>query len=114
MPPADGPLVAIQRVTTMPTIWGCLEKIEQHAAQVPCIQIRTVLAGGIAIRTRPVVTGSTLIARGTERIPLSSLRAGDFIEVTYHGGSGRLEAETIYARPDHAMPANGKESPEGR
>ncbi len=111
MSAAYGPFIAIQRVRTMPTIWGCIEKIDDQHVQPPCIQIRTVLAGGIAIRTRPVVTRSTLIARGTERVTLSSLREGDFIEVTYHGGSGRLEADTIYARPDGILPVKEENEP---
>ena len=63
--------------------------------------MKTLLPGGAAIRTHIVVGDQTLIARGVERVDLSNLRKGDFLEVTYHGGqSGFMEAETIYVCSD--------------
>lgn len=85
----------------MPTIWGCLEHVEESPQGPRWIQVRIMLAGGTPIRTRAFVREHVLIARGTERIPLSHLRQGELVEVTYrHGTGGLLEAETIYVRPD--------------
>lgn len=69
--------------------------------------MRTVLPGGTALRIHTLVADDTLIARGTERVDFSSLREGEFVEVTYHRGrSGFMEAETIYVRADEVSVAS--------
>ncbi|HSL05750.1 MAG TPA: hypothetical protein VK901_19695 [Nitrospiraceae bacterium] len=85
----------------MPTIWGYLENVETAPARSPYIQMRTVLPGGIVIRVRAKIGAQTLINRGTESVDVSGLREGEFVEVSYrHGSEGRLDAETIYVRPE--------------
>jgi hypothetical protein len=90
----------------MPTIWGDLDRVNKDLHGVRWIQVRTVLPGGAAIRTHALVGDQTLIARGDDRVDLSSLREGEFVEVTYHHGqSGFMEAEIIYVRPDQVAMA---------
>jgi hypothetical protein len=76
----------------MPTIRGSLEKIDKDFPGGRWIQVRTVCPGGVAIRTRTFVGGGTLITRGVERVDISSLREGEFVEVAYRRGhSGFME-----------------------
>ena len=90
----------------MPTIWGCLEQIDKDLPDSRWIQVRTVLPGGVAIRTRALVGERTLIARGIERVDFSNLREGEFVEVAYHRGhSASMEAERIYVHPNHLAAA---------
>lgn len=90
----------------MPTIRGCLERIEKDLPDSRWIQVRTVLPGHVAIRTRTFVGEQTIIARGVKRVALSSLREGEFVEVTFHPRhSGFMEAETIYVQPDRVLAA---------
>lgn len=85
----------------MPTIWGWLDRIEDDLHDTRWVQMRTILPGGTAIRIRVLVGGRTIVARGIERIDLSTLCAGEFVEVTYqHGHAGFMEAETIYVQPE--------------
>jgi hypothetical protein len=85
----------------MPTIWGDLDGVNKDRCGTWWVQVRTVLPGGTAIRVRASVGNQTLIARGIERVDVSNLREGEFVEVTYYRGqSGVLEAETISVRPD--------------
>ena len=86
----------------MPTIWGSIETIDDGAKGPRRIQIKTMVsfAQGCVMRVRAIVRTQTLIARGIQRVDLSNLRAGEFVELSYHDTSGRLEAETIYVRPD--------------
>jgi hypothetical protein len=90
----------------IPTIRGCLERIDEDLPDSRWIQVRTVLPGHVAIRTRTFVGEQTIIARGIERVALSSLREREFVEVTFHHGrSGFMEAETIYVQPDRILSA---------
>lgn len=90
----------------MPTIWGCLERIDKDLPDSRWIQVRTVLPGGVAIRTRTFVGEQTLIARGIERVDISRLREEEFVEVAYHRGhSGFMDAETIYVQPERVPAA---------
>ena len=85
----------------MPTIWGHLEKANELSARAPHIHVKTLLPGGIVIRVRANIGSQTLIARGTEPVDVSGLREGEFVEVAYrHGREGRLNADTIYVRPE--------------
>lgn len=85
----------------MPIIWGSLEILEQACSDSPWIQIRAVLPEGGAIRARMFVGKETLIARGVERVELSSLREGELVEVSFHRGrAGFIEVDTIYVRSD--------------
>jgi hypothetical protein len=89
---------------TMPTIWGHLENVDKAPARSPHIQVRTSLPGGIVIRIRANIGAQTLIARGTEPVDVSGLRDGEFVEVSYrHGREGRLDADTIYVRPEQSV-----------
>lgn len=107
MPATNRAAPAVRAVRgTMPTIWGHLESVNELTAHAPHIQIqvRTVLPGGIVIRVRAKLGAQTLIARGTEPVIASGLREGEFVEVSYRQGcDGRLEAETIYVRPEQAV-----------
>jgi hypothetical protein len=88
----------------MPTIWGYLENVDELSACSPHIQVRTSLPGGIVIRVRANIGAQTLIARGTEPVAASGLREGEFVEVSYqHGREGRLDADTIYVRPEQTV-----------
>ena len=88
----------------MPTIWGHLEKVNKAPARSLHIQVRTSLPGGIVIRIRANIGAQTLIARGTEPVDVSGLRDGEFVEVSYrHGREGRLDADTIYVRPEQSV-----------
>jgi hypothetical protein len=88
----------------MPTIWGHLEKVDKTPVRFPHIQVRTFLPGGIVIRVRANIVAQTLIARGTESVDVSGLREGEFVEVSYrHGKEGRLDADTIYVRPEQTV-----------
>ena len=84
----------------MPTIWGYLDRVDDMSRSPVYLQVKMTVRGGTVIRMRPVITGRTLIARGTERIDPSALRPGEMIELTYRNKAGKLEAETIYVRPD--------------
>lgn len=89
------------------TIRGDLDRMNKDLQGSGWIQVKTLLPGGAAIRTHVLVGDQTLIARGVERVDLSSLRKGDFIEVTYHRGqSGFMEAETLYVCSDEVSVAN--------
>ncbi len=82
----------------MPTIWGTVDRVD---ASTSCVQVKAALSGRATIRVRAIVTEHTLIVRGIERIDLSSLREGDFVEIAYcHGREGAMEAETISVRSD--------------
>ena len=90
----------------MPTIRGCLERLDKDLPDSRWVRVRTVLPGHVAIRTRIFVGEQTLIARGTERVALSSLREGEFVEVTFHPGhSGFMVAETIYIQQERVSAA---------
>lgn len=90
----------------MPTIWGCLEQIDEDLSEGRWIEVRTVMPGNVAIRTRALVDEQTVIARGIEQVTLFSLRQGEFVEVTFHSGhSGFVKAETIYVQPERAWAA---------
>ena len=94
----------------MPTIWGSLDRIDEDVHGISWIQLRTVLRGGTAIRTRVVVGEKVLIARGIERVDVSSLTEGELVEVSYyHGRDGFMEAETIYVQPKRVPAASGTE-----
>ena len=105
MPAANRAAPAVRSVRgTMPTIWGHLEEVDKAPACSPHIQLRTSLPGGIVIRVRANIGTQTLIARGTEPVDVSGLREGEFVEVSYrHGRDGRLDAETIYVRPEQSV-----------
>ena len=89
----------------MPTIWGDLDRVDTDLHGPRSIQVTTSLpGGGTAIRTRILVGDQTLISRGIERVDLSSLQKGDFVEVTYRRAqAGFMEAETIYVRSDQVF-----------
>jgi hypothetical protein len=94
----------------MAVIWGSLDRIDEDVHGIRWIQLRTVLRGGTAIRTRVVVGGKVLIARGIERVNVSSLREGETVEVSYHHSQGGfMEAETIYVQPERVPAALGSE-----
>jgi len=98
-----GPSVRSVRVT-MPTIWGHLENVDKAPARSSHIQVRTSLPGGIVIRVRASIGAQTLIARGTEPVDVSGLREGEFVEVSYRQGrEGKLDADTIYVRPEQPV-----------
>lgn len=88
----------------MPTIWGHLENVDELSARSPHILVRTILSSGTVIRVRANIVAQTIIARGTESIDVSSLREGEFVEVSYRQGrEGELDAETIYVRPEQTV-----------
>jgi hypothetical protein len=90
----------------MPTIRGCLEQIDEDLSEGRWIQVRMMMPGNVAIRMRVFVDEQTLIARGIERVAFSSLREGEFAEVTFRPGhSGFVKAETIYVQPERAWAA---------
>jgi len=105
MPATNPPASAVRSVRgTMPTIWGHLEKADELLAPSPQIQVRTFLPGGIVIRVRANIVAQTLIARGTDAVDVSDLREGEFVEVSYRQGKeGRLNAVTIYVRPEQTV-----------
>lgn len=71
----------------MPTIWGSLlDRVQEDLHGTRWVQVRITSSGGTAIRVRVLVGGQTIVARGIERIDLSTLCAGEFVEVTYHHG----------------------------
>jgi hypothetical protein len=93
------PAVCVVR-STMPTIWGHLEKVDKLSISAPHIQVKTALPGGTALRVRAKIGAQTLIARGVEAVDVSDLQEGEFVEVSYrYGGEGWLDADTIYVRP---------------
>ena len=102
MPATSRAAPAVRSVRgTMPTIWGHLENVDKAPARSPHIQVRTCLPGGIVIRVRANIGAQTLIARGTDAVDVSGLREGEFVELSYrHGKEGRLDADTIYVRPE--------------
>lgn len=85
----------------MPTLWGCLDQVDEALSGTRWILLRTVLPGGTAIRIGASVGEQALIARGTERVELSCVKVGEFVEITFHWGhAGSMEADTIYVRPE--------------
>jgi hypothetical protein len=105
MPATNRTASAVRSVRgTMPTIWGNLEKVDELLAPSPHIQVRTFLPGGTVIRVRAYIGAQTLIARGTDAVDVSDLREGEFVEVSYQQGKeGRLNAVTIYVRPERTV-----------
>jgi hypothetical protein len=90
----------------MPTIWGRLNRIEEDLHGTPWVEIKAFLSTRTTIRVRALVGSRTLIARGIERVDLSSLSTGEFVEVSYNRShDGFMEAETIYVRPDRVAVA---------
>ena len=90
----------------MPTIWGCLSRIEDDLHGTPWVEVKAILSARTTIRVRAFVGRQTLIARGIERVDLSSLCAGEFVEISYNRGrDGLMQAETIYVRPDRVAVA---------
>jgi hypothetical protein len=90
----------------MPTIWGCLDRIEADPHGARWVEVKVILSGRKTIRVRTLVGRETLIARGIERVDLSTLHAGEFVEISYsHGHDSFVEAETIYIRPDQVTVA---------
>ena len=88
----------------MPTIWGYLEKVEELLAPAPNVHVRTVLPDGTVLRVRAKIGPRTLIARGIKPIDVSGLLKGEFVELSYrHDREGRLDADTIYVRPEQAV-----------
>jgi hypothetical protein len=86
----------------VPTIWGSLERIETVCFSARWIQMRVTLPGGSVIRARTCVGEQTLVARGIERVDLSTLCAGERVKVRYrHSRDSVMEAETIYVQPEH-------------
>jgi hypothetical protein len=105
MPATDWAASAVCSVRgTMPTTWGHLENVDKTPARSPHVQVRTLLPGGIVIRVRANIVAQTLIARGTDAGDVSGLREGEFVEVSYrHGREGKLDADTIYVRPEQTV-----------
>ena len=94
----------------MPTIRGHVDQVSKHLLDIRWMHVKTLLPGGGESQIPVMVTHQTLIARGTERVDLSSLREGESVEVTYHcGRSGLIEAETIYVRSDEVSVAEQTE-----
>lgn len=89
------------------TIWGFLDRVDLGTDGPAFIQIRIQSARGPALRMRPAITERTLIARGTNRIDAARLREGEFVELTYRNEAGKLEAETVYVRPDDDIASSG-------
>ncbi len=82
----------------MPTISGRLVQIDDTGQQGRWIQVRTILPRGIPVRIRAFIGRDVPIARGSDRIPLSALREGELVEVSYHHGrAGLVEAESVSA-----------------
>jgi hypothetical protein len=90
----------------MPTIWGSLEQVGDDLHGNRWVQVRTILPGEVAIHVRAFVGNKTTVARGINRADLSSLKEGEFVEVTYQQGHrGLMEAETVYVHPDEDAPS---------
>ncbi len=91
----------------MTTIWGRLERIAEGLLDYRWVQVRTVVPGSGAILARIIIGEQTLITRGMERVALSNLREGEFVEVTFRSArTGLVKAETIYAQPEPVMNAS--------
>ena len=85
----------------VPTNWGFLERVQIGDSGKRAIQVRTFLRRGAAIHIRALIEKETTVARGVERVDLSTLKEGEFVEVTYHHGrDGFMEADTGYVPPD--------------
>lgn len=92
----------------MHTIWGHLEKVDDLSVPTPNIQVRTILSDGTVLRVRAKIGPETLVARGIEPVDLSDLRKDEFVEVSYrHGRNGKLDADTVYVRPEQAAVGQG-------
>jgi len=92
----------------MPTIWGQLEKVETLSTPAPNIEVKTFLSHGMVLRVRAKIGAQTVIARGIERVGVSDLHKGEFVEVSYrHGNGGWLDADTIYVRPEEVAVGQG-------
>ena len=84
-------------------IWGHLERIAKYFPEDRWVQVRTVVLGNVAIRTRVFVDENTRIARGIEQVALSNLREGELVEVIFRSArTGIVKADTIYVRPEPA------------
>jgi len=109
MPDEPAPTAQIVR-GIMPTIWGHIEKVDELSVPSPSIQVRTILSGGTVLQVRAKIGPKTLIARGIEPVDLADLRKGEFVEVSYrHGRDGKLDADTVYVRPEQAAVGQGTE-----
>jgi hypothetical protein len=85
----------------MTVIWGALDWIEEDAQGRHYVRIRVIVSGKTTIRVRALVGRQTLITRGIERVDLSNLCTGEFVEVSYrHSCDGYMEADTIYVQPE--------------
>ena len=94
----------------MHTIWGHLDKVDDPPVSAPNIQVRTISSDGTVLRIRAEIRPETLIARGVKPVDLSDLRKGEFVEVSYRNSrDGKLDADTIYVRPEEAAVGQGTE-----
>ncbi len=88
----------------MTVIWGALDRITEDSQGRRCMVIKVGVPGCTAICIPALVGKQTLIARGIERVDLSSLCVGEFVEVSYrHSCDGYMEADTIYVQPERAV-----------
>jgi len=85
----------------MAAIWGSLDGIEVDLRGRRWVRVKSALSGRTNIRIRALVGERTKVVRGIERVELSSLCAGEFVEVSYsRSRDGFMEAEIVYARAD--------------
>ncbi|HXF93906.1 MAG TPA: hypothetical protein VNK46_14230 [Nitrospiraceae bacterium] len=84
----------------MPTTWGTVETVGNHPDGSGEIVIRTRPSRHADLRVHASVSPRTLIARGVRRIALADIRAGEFVELTYHHNLHGMEVELIYVRSD--------------
>lgn len=85
----------------MPTIWGYHDRIEEERQGTRWLQMRVALPRGSVIQACALVGKQTVVARGIARVDLSTLHAGEALEVSYQDSrDGFMEAEMIYARPE--------------
>ncbi|WP_447979408.1 hypothetical protein [Candidatus Nitrospira bockiana] len=83
----------------MATIWGNVTQVVPSPGN-PGIVVSTRAGLHGELRIRALVEATTFIARGVQRIPLTDIHEGEFIELTYLNKPQGLIAESIYVRAD--------------
>ena len=81
----------------MPVIWGHVQAVTLGAEATPRIVVSTC-APGPQETINAQVGRNTLIARGIHTVPLSDIKAGELVELSYIKSGDRAEACMAYLR----------------
>jgi hypothetical protein len=81
----------------MPVIWGHVQTVTLSVGTSQRIAV-TTCAPGLKETIDAQVGRNTLIARGIHTVPLSDIKAGELVELSYVKIGDRVEACMVYLR----------------